>query len=46
VNEVTGDRSVINYSPQHAGSGGTNITVAGGAAPGPVTVSDGHGSVM
>ena len=31
---ITGDRSVINYSPQHATDGGTNVTVAGGPRPG------------
>jgi hypothetical protein len=43
---ITGDRSVINYSPQHADVGGTNVTVAGGAAPRPVTVSGAHGSAI
>lgn len=43
---VTGDRSVIHYSPQHAADGGTNVTVGGGAAPGPVTVSGAHGNAI
>jgi hypothetical protein len=43
---VTGDRSVINYSPQRAASGGTNVTVASGDAPRPVTVSGAHGSTI
>jgi hypothetical protein len=42
---ITGDRPTINYSPQHAGDGGTNVTV-GGAAPGPVTVSGAHSSAI
>jgi len=43
---ITGDRSVINYSPQHATGGGTNVAVAGGASPGPVTVSGPHGNAI
>lgn len=43
---ITGDRATIDYSPQHAGNGGTNVTVAGGSAPGPVTVSGTHGSAI
>ncbi|HEX6525343.1 MAG TPA: hypothetical protein VF070_35840 [Streptosporangiaceae bacterium] len=44
---ITGDRSVINYSPQHAAGGGTNVTtVAGGAAPGSVAVSGDHGTAI
>jgi hypothetical protein len=35
---VNGDRNVINYSPQHAGDGGTNATV-GGPGAGPVAVT-------
>jgi hypothetical protein len=35
---VNGDRNVINYSPQHAGNGGTNVTVSGPGA-GPVAVT-------
>lgn len=42
---ITGDRPTINYSSQHAGDGGTNITV-GGTAPGPVTVSGAHSSAI
>ena len=42
---ITGDRSVINYSLQHAAGGGTNVTVTG-AAPGPVTVSGAHGTAI
>ena len=43
---ITGDRSVINYSPQHAVGGGTNVTVNGRSAPGPVTVSGAYGSAI
>ena len=43
---ITGDRAVINYSPQHASGGGTNVTVADGAAPAPVTVSGPHGTAV
>jgi len=43
---ITGDRSVINYSPQHAADGGTNVTVDGRATPGPVTVSGAHGTAI
>jgi hypothetical protein len=43
---VTGDRTVINYSPQHAADGGTNVTVTGGAVSGPVTVSGAHGTAI
>jgi AbiTii len=43
---ITGDRAVINYSPQHATGSGTNVTVAGHPAPGPVTVSGAQGSAI
>ena len=43
---ITGDRPTIHYSPQHAADGGTNVTVGGGSAPGPVTVSGAHGSAI
>jgi hypothetical protein len=43
---VTGKRPVIHYGPQYATGGGTNVTVAGGAAPGPVTVSGANGSAI
>ena len=43
---ITGDRATINYSPQHAGDGGTNVTVASGSAHGPVTASGTHGSAI
>ena len=43
---ITGDRPTINYSSQHASDGGTNVTVAGASAPGPVTVSGARGSAI
>jgi hypothetical protein len=43
---ITGDRPTIHYSSQHAADGGTNVTVGGGSAPGPVTVSGAHGSAI
>ena len=43
---ITGDRSVINYTLQHATGGGTNVTVSSGSASGPVTVSGEHGSAI
>jgi hypothetical protein len=43
---ITGDRAVINYSPQHATGSGTNVMVAGHPAPGPVTVSGAQGSAI
>lgn len=43
---ITGDRPTIHYSSQHAAGGGTNVTVGGGAAPGPVTVSGAQGSAI
>jgi hypothetical protein len=42
---ITGDRPTINYSPQHATDGGTNVTV-GAPAAGPVTVSGAHGTAI
>ncbi len=42
---ITGDRPTINYSPQHATDGGTNVTV-GTPASGPVTVSGAHGNAI
>jgi hypothetical protein len=42
---VTGDRPTINYAPQHATSGGTNVTV-GTPASGPVTVSGANGTTI
>ena len=42
---ITGDRPTINYSPQHAIGGGTNVTV-GTPASGPVTVSGAHGTAI
>ena len=43
---ITGDRPTIHYSPQHATDGGTNVTVGGASAPGPVTISGAHGSAI
>jgi hypothetical protein len=43
---ITGDRAVINYSPQHATGGGTNVAVVGHPAPGPVTVSGAQGTAI
>lgn len=43
---ITGDRSTITYSPQHATGGGTNVTVDGGTAAGPVAVAGAHGSAI
>lgn len=43
---ITGDRPTIHYSPQHATDGGTNVTVSGASAPGPVTVSGAHSSAI
>jgi hypothetical protein len=43
---ITGDRPTIHYSPQHATDGGTNVTVGGASAPGPVTVSGARGSAI
>lgn len=43
---VTGDRTTIYYNSQHATDGGTNVTVDGGPASGPVTVAGGHGSAI
>ena len=43
---ITGNRPVINYSPQYATGGGTNVLVADGAAPGPVIVSGANGSAI
>ena len=43
---ITGNRPTIHYSHQHAAGGGTNVTVGGGSAPGPVTVSGAHGSAI
>lgn len=37
---------MINYSTQHAASGGTNVTVASGSPPGPVAVSGTRGSAI
>jgi hypothetical protein len=31
---ITGDRPTIHFSHQHSANGGTNVTVAGGSAPG------------
>jgi hypothetical protein len=42
---VTGDRSVINYTVQHAADGGTNVTV-NSEAGGPVTVAGTDGSAV
>lgn len=41
---VAGDRSVINYTVQHAADGGSNIAV--GSAAGPVAASGAHGSAI
>jgi hypothetical protein len=41
---ITCDRSVINYSPQHATGNGTNVTVSGAATAGSVTVAGADGS--
>jgi AbiTii len=43
---ITGDRSVINYSPQQAAGGGTNVRVDDHAAAGQVTVSGAHGTAI
>lgn len=43
---ITGDRATINYSPQHAGDGGTNVSVTDATIPGSVTVSGAHGSAI
>jgi AbiTii len=43
---ITGNRNVINYSPQHASVGGTNVRVADGATFGPVSVSGAHGTAI
>jgi hypothetical protein len=43
---ITGDRNVVNFSPQHATDGGTNVTVADGTALGPVTVAGAHASAI
>lgn len=43
---ITGDRPTIHYSPQDATDGGTNVTVSGASAPGPVTVSGAHSSAI
>lgn len=43
---ITGDRPTIHYSSQQATGGGTNVTVGGGTAAGPVTVSGAHGSAI
>jgi hypothetical protein len=43
---VTGDRSVINYTVQHAADGGTNVAVNSGDESGPVTVAGAHGSAI
>jgi hypothetical protein len=43
---ITGDRTTINYSPQHAGDGGTNVSIADVSVPGSVTVSGAHGSAI
>ncbi len=42
---ITGNRPTINYSPQYATAGGTNVAV-GSAASGPVTVSGAHGTAI
>lgn len=43
---ITGDRSVINYSSQHATGDGANVAVGGSAAAGAVAVSGAHGSAI
>jgi hypothetical protein len=43
---VTGDRPVINYSAQRVGEGGTNVSVAGVAEAGPLTVSGANSTVV
>jgi hypothetical protein len=42
---ITGDHPTINYNPQLAAGGGTNVTVGTGAA-GPVTVSGAGGTAI
>src|SRR6202035_3544558 len=43
---VIAERAPPHYSSQHASDGGTNVTVAGASAPGPVTVSGARGSAI
>jgi hypothetical protein len=43
---ITGDRSVINYSPQHAADSGTNVTVSGASVAGAVAVAGADGSTV
>jgi AbiTii-like protein len=43
---ITGDHPTIHYNSQQATGGGTNVTVAGTSAAGPVTVSGARGSAI
>jgi hypothetical protein len=43
---ITGDRPTIHYNSQQATGGGTNVTVGGGTAPGPVIVAGVHSSAI
>jgi hypothetical protein len=43
---VTGDRTTIYYNSQHATDGGTNVTVDGGPASGPVTVGNADAAAL
>ena len=43
---VTGKRPVVHYTVQQAADGGTNVTVGGVPATGPVTVSGAHGNAI